>query len=291
MKVTVIVPCGRNSTYLPQQLEALTSQAASFDWEIIVSDNSHRSRGGLHRLVAPFQYRGPEIRFVDASNGVGPGYARNVAARVARGAMLAFADADDEVAPGWLQAIAEATEAHGFVASKFETRKLNHGWSFDSPQVHDVQKLWFPPYLPHAGTSGMGVRREAHESIGGFDESWPRLQDTEYCVRMHLAGNRLHFAPRAIVHVRMRTSPCAAFRQARSWARYNMLLYHRYGSGFPPVPNAWHRYWRRCKRLVRDLRATRSKEDIMRVCFSLGWQAGTLEACLRYLIPPVIAVS
>jgi cellulose synthase/poly-beta-1,6-N-acetylglucosamine synthase-like glycosyltransferase len=64
--------------------------------------------------------------------------------------------------------------------------------------------------------------------VGGFDESMLRLQDTDYCWRIQLAGTELHFIPEAVVHVRMRDNPRAFYRQTRDWAEYNVLLYKKY---------------------------------------------------------------
>lgn len=288
-RLSVIIPCGPAAGQLPRQLAALADQAAPFAWETILAANSRASLPAVRRAAEEFAGRLPHLRLTDATRTPGPAHARNAGARAARAELLAFTDADDEVGGGWVAAIAEAVEAHTFVASRLETRRLNPRWALDNGQGRGLQTLWYPPYLPHASASGMGVRRQAHEAIGGFDESWPGLEDTEYCIRMHLAGARLHFAGDAVVHYRMRSAPRAAFTQACLWARYNLLLYRRYGTGFPPVPGAWGRYGKACSRLGRQVLAIRRREDLLQAAFALGWQLGTLQGCLRYRVPPVVA--
>ena len=53
----------------------------------------------------------------------------------------------------------------------------------------------YPPFLPHAGGSSLGVKRALHEAIGGFDEDLPALEDTDYCWRIQLAGTPLVLVP------------------------------------------------------------------------------------------------
>ncbi len=288
-RLSVVIPCGPRVQHLPGQLAALAAQSVPFAWEVILVANSRSAFPALRRAAEGFAGRLPHLRLEDATRVPGPAHARNAGARIARAELLAFADADDEVGAGWAAAMAEAVGRHGFVASRLETRRLNPRWALENPQVQGLQTLWYPPYLPHASASGLGVRRGAHEAVGGFDEGWPGLEDTEYCIRMQRAGTALHFAPEAVVHYRMRSAPREVFAQARLWARYNLLLYRRYGSGSPPVPDPWGRYRRAWRRLCGQWLGIRRREDLLQASFALGWQVGTLAGCLRYRVPPVTA--
>jgi glycosyltransferase involved in cell wall biosynthesis len=288
MRLSVVIPCGSAAQHLTGQLEALAAQRASFPWETILAVNSPVSREEVRGQARRFAADLPALRVVDALGRQGPAHARNAGARAARGAVLAFVDADDEVAPGWLAAIAEAVEAYGFAASRFDLRGLNPDWALDHPQERGLQRLWYPPRLPHAGACGLGVRRAVHEAVGGFDERWPVLEDTHYCIRVQLAGTSLHFAAGAVVRIRLRRSPGAAFAQARRWGRYNMRLYREFGGGVP-VPQAWRGYCRGCSRAARSLLHARSMPEVIRGCFQAGWHLGILEGALRYAVPPAVA--
>src|SRR5690606_18360027 len=112
------------------------------------------------------------------------------------------------------------------------------------PQQKELNRLWYSPYLLHAGGCGLGIRRSLHEKVGGFDESLPRLMDTDYCIRVQLTGVTLQFVPDALVHVRRRNRGRELFWQARVWARYNTYLYSRYRRPGEAVPRAWSLYFR-----------------------------------------------
>lgn len=235
--VSVIIPLFDAADTLAVQLEALAQQAFDGPWEVIVADNG--SRDTSRAVAETFASRLP-LRVVDASTVRGAGHARNVGARAARAPLLAFVDADDEVAPGWLAAIVAALDEHAAVASRFDKERLNGPEAKRNRNLRQSEGLSehdYAAFLPHAGGSGLAVRRTVHEEIGGFDERLRRLQDTDYSWRLQLAGHTLHFEPTALLHVRFRPGGAASVRQAFQYGRYNGRLYRKYQKhGMARVP-------------------------------------------------------
>jgi glycosyltransferase involved in cell wall biosynthesis len=230
MKLSVIVPCHNDAETLSIQLQALAKQEWSEPWEVIFSDNG--SSDESREIAKQFQNCLPNFRIIDSSEVRGPAHARNMGAKAATGEALAFCDADDEVAPGWVEAIGDALSKYDFVASRFEVTKLNESWAIrargDEPQRDGLQPYKYPPYLPHSGGSGLGVKRSIHEAVNGFDETMVALEDTDYCWRIQLMGIELHFVPDATIHCRYRNSLMEMYCQASLWAEYNVLLYKKY---------------------------------------------------------------
>lgn len=287
-KLSVIIPCRNAANTIATQLEALADQEWSGQWEVIVSDNG--STDETVAIVKRYRERLPNLRVVDSSDRRGPAHARNVGALASTGDVLVFCDADDEVAPGWVAAMSEALSKHDFVASRFDTEKLNTSLVQKvrgNPQRGGVQKAWYPPYLPHAGGSGLGVKRSLHEAVGGFDESLPRLMDTDYCFKIQLAGAELHFVQNAVVHVRHADRLGVLFHQARLWAKYNTLLYKRYRPLGMKISRPWKRYVSDCKPLVRTLPQIRHKGERAAWVWLLGWQIGRLQGSVKYRVFPV----
>ncbi len=307
MKLSVIIPCKNAADTIHGQLEALAGQRWAGEWELIVSDNG--STDGTLSVVDRYRDRIPNLQVVDASRVRGGAHARNAGARVASGDALVFCDADDEVAPGWLQAIGTALSRHDFVASCLEFERLNEPWvresrggrkrNEDSPsrsvdrtrsssswRLVDLPRLSYPPHLPHAA-SGLGVKRRIHEAIGGFDESLPRAMDTDYCLRLQLAGFSLHVIPDAVIHMRFRTEYGEMFRQARLWAVYNTLLYCRYRPPGVRISEPWKRYLKGWKRWLRYLKRVRHRGGRARLMFLAGRQVGLLQGSLRYRTHPI----
>ena len=280
MKLSVIIPCLNGEATIGVQLEALACQQWSEPWELIFSNNG--STDGTLTIVEQYRNRLPNLRIVDASDKRGQPHALNVGALAARGEALAFCDADDEIASGWVAAMGEALRKHDFVACRCETGKLNPTWL---KRVHrqekGLNKLRTPPYLPHAGSGTMGVKRALHESIGGFDESMPYLFDTDYCFKIQLAGTRLHFVPQAILHLRLPTKIGDIFRKARNYGEYHVVLYKRYRPlGMPKISRkdglaAWLYMLLRLPRI-------RSRSQFASWVWNFGWRIGRLKTCIRY---------
>lgn len=287
MKLSVIIPCLNAAKTIGVQLDALCQQEWDEPWEVIVADN-----GSSDETLAVIKEKSgglPSVQVVDASDCGGSAHARNVGALLASGKSLVFCDADDEVGPGWLAAIGSALSEHDFVASRLDIEKLNPPWiaaRLRNPQAAGLQRVAYPPFLCHAGGSGLGIKRALHRRVGGFDVSLPRLQDTDYCFRVQLLGTVLHFAADAVVHVRYSSNSALLFRQARLWAQYNELMYKRYGGGRPMV-HPWLTYLKVWHNLIRSAPRVLHKETRPAWMKALGTQIGLLQGAARFLVPPV----
>lgn len=227
--VSIILCCLNEAKRIHNQLDALAGQKWQKPWEVVVSDNG--STDGTQAIVEGYRDRLPNLVLIDSSERAGPGYARNAAIAAASGDKLLFCDADDVVGPGWLTAMATGLEQHDFVACRADFAKLNPPWLLaarNGTQEKGLQSYDYPPFLPHAAGGTIGLKRYWHERIGGIDETMLRLQDTDYCWRLQLAGAELHFVPDAVVYYRLRPDMKTTCRQARLWGEYNVLLYKKY---------------------------------------------------------------
>jgi GT2 family glycosyltransferase len=246
MRISVVIPCFNAASTLGYQLEALRKQSWHEAWEVIVADNG--STDTSIDVVRKYQQVMPNLRFVKATRRQGAAHARNVGVGAAEGELILFCDADDEVGDGWLAAMAKALEQHDFVASRWDVEKLNSPQvrkSRQNGQASGLQEYSYPPFLPHAASCGMGIRRVLHEMIGGFDEQMRYLQDTDYCWRLQLVGTSIHFVPDAVVHLRYREKLGDSYRQAKNYGEYNVLLYKKYREfGMPELsPSAGLKGW------------------------------------------------
>ena len=290
MEISVIIPCYNAVETIGVQLDALAGQSWSGSWEVIVSDN--RSTDGSMEVVKKYRERLPGLRIVDASQSQGQPYALNVGVRAAKGDSLLFCDADDMVGSEWLSAMSGALSRHDFIACRTDTDRLNIGKPMDdgkgNPQKDSVQLIWYPPYLPHAGSGTLGVKSVLHKAVGGFDESLPYLFDTDYCFKIQMiSGAKLHFVPEAVMHIRNRDSFGGTYRQSRNYAEYNVALFSRYRKSAKEEPNLWRKYLWNWKQLLRRVPAIRSKEKSYKFAWDLGRQLGRLKGSFKYRVPPV----
>lgn len=239
--ISVIIPCRFSLPLLVEQLSALMRQRCDEEFEVIIADNTdnYADQLVLAGIVERYADHLPGLRIVDARGFTGAGHARNAAVRASRGNKIAFLDADDVAGNGWLAAISAALDRHHFVASRFDIDLLN------TPEIRAgrknnqgkrLQSYTNPHFLSHAGGCGMGVTRAAFDAVGGFDERFHLLEDTELSWRLQLRGFELVFVPEALVHVRFRPTARGSFRQSFGYGMYNVLLYKEYRhKGMPAI--------------------------------------------------------
>jgi glycosyltransferase involved in cell wall biosynthesis len=219
-------------------LEALSRQEWPHPWEIVVADNG--STDASRKVVESFMKRMPNLLLVDASSRKGAAHARNTAIKASSGEAFALCDADDVVGDGWLAAMGEALKRHDFIACRMDTAKLNPPWMRGHDQEKGLQMIWYPPWLPHAGSGTMGFRKAVFESVDGFDVSMQALEDTEFSFQVQKRGYALHYVADAVLHVRRRGTLLDHYRQSRNYAEYNVVLAKRHWSA---GTSSW-RYWK-----------------------------------------------
>lgn len=287
--LTVVVPCYNEAETIGAQLDALASQTCPRSWEVVVADNG--STDATVEVARSYSDRLPGFRLVDASDRDGAAHARNRAVEASESDNLAFCDADDVVAPDWLPVIVEALEEHRFVASRHEVERLNPEWALAGRgrgQEDGLLTVWYPPHLPHATTTGLAVRRELFEEVGGFDESLLYLEDTDFCWRLIKRGCELQFVEDAVIHLRYRSTLVEMFRQARNWAYYNTLLYLRHRPPGASLSRPWRRYLRKWWQILKGCRDLASPSGRARLVWRAGQQIGLTGASLRFRVPPVV---
>jgi glycosyltransferase involved in cell wall biosynthesis len=228
--LSVVIAAYNAADTLGTQLEALVGQAPGLGWEVVAADN--RSTDATAAVAESFADR-LDLRVEPAPAKANAAYARNVAVATCEAKWIAFVDADDMVAPGWVESMARGLREHQFVAGRLDTQTLNTPAVVRSrpvPQSTGLQWWSAGPPLPHAGGGNLGIHRSVFEAVGGFDEDLGGLQDVDFCWRVQLAGVPLHFLPEATLHVRLRSSLRAMWRQGRNYGAAQAEIERRYAA-------------------------------------------------------------
>jgi GT2 family glycosyltransferase len=285
--LSVVLPCRNGAPTIAVQLEALASQTWDGTWELVVADNG--STDESMRIVEGFRGRLPSLRVVDASARPGAPAALNEGVRASKGRLVAFVNDDDEVADGWLAAIARGLERYDAVGGRLEYDRLNEPWSIElreRPQEAALLEWGFLDYLPFAAGASLAVRRELHDSIGGFDESMaPAGEDMDYCWRLQQAGASLGFVADAVTHYRLRPSLRAVFRQGLGYGEGHVLAYKKHRSrGLGRAPHPWRRGLRGWLGLASQLPRAGSKLGRARLLWHAGLRLGLLKGSLKHRV-------
>jgi glycosyltransferase involved in cell wall biosynthesis len=290
MKLSIVIPCYNAERTLSQQLEAFSKESANGDWELLLSDNG--STDDSRAIAEKYISRMPHLRIVDASARRSCASAKNIGAEAARGDALLFCDADDVIAPGYIVAMQNALAEHEFVACRYDFERLNPPWLVKArgqSQTERLNRLLYPPYLHHVWGGSMGIRRQLHERLGGFDESMRYLADTDYCVRAQLMGASIHFVREAVVHYRHRETLGGIYRQARNWAECDQAVFARYGGPETRARWRWRAHfniWYTLMKRTPELLATPEGRGL--AMYRLGSQVGYLVGSLKHRVAPIV---
>lgn len=284
--LSVVIPVRDGAAHLAEQLRALSRQDFAGSWELVVADNG--STDATVAVAESWRPCLPDVRVVNASNGVGVNWARNAGARAARSGLLLFCDADDQVAPTWMSAMAQTLGRADLATGPVDLVD-------ESGRALGVQAALAPPtelgFRPYAIGANLGVRREVFDRIGGFDERWPVHggDDVDFCWRAQLTGAELGFSTHVRVRYRRPIRCGPAFRKHLGYGTASTLLARRYAPlGLRPRPlrrllSMGARLFLRLPWLLRAERRTAW-------CRTAGSAAGTLRGVIwprRYPIEPV----
>jgi glycosyltransferase involved in cell wall biosynthesis len=223
IELTVVIPAYNAAATLGEQLNALSAQAFSGAWEVVVADNG--STDATAALIAAHAQRMAHLRRVDASSRRGVNAARNAGLRAARGRLILFCDADDVAAPGYVAAMARALARADGAAARLSFTRLN-------PHLQhrpETSGLSWEGCTPVPVGAASGWRRSLLEALGGFDPAFTNgCDDIEFALRAARRGARVVEAPGALLHKRERAEPGAVWRQ-----------YFRYGQARPQLVRAF----------------------------------------------------
>ena len=233
MKLSVVMPAFNEAAHIADQLAALAMQDFSGDWEVLVADNG--STDGTPRVVEAWSDRLP-LQLINASARRGGAAARNIAIEASSGDVILFCDSDDVVGPGWLTAHAAALEHVALSGGAILHFKDKPNTGVPVAQGADTLLGW----LPYAQTANCGVRREACDAAGGFNEENAVAEDVEFSWLVQLAGYSFGYTPGAIVHKRARGTARDLFVQNYRYGKCDVYLFRRYrdrGAARPPARN------------------------------------------------------
>lgn len=204
--IDVVIPTRDRPGQLFVTLEALTRQSFS-DFGVVVVDDG--SECDVEALTPPALRDALGIRFVRNPKSLGAGPARNRGVAHSQTKFLVFIDDDCIAGPHLIgrhyEALSSADEPVVSLGPILSVAGLRLPvWAhWDAHKLErEYDRLASGRAVPgwgHLFTGNVGVRRADFVAVGGFDERFPRGEDTELGYRLAAHGCRFVFDPEALV--------------------------------------------------------------------------------------------
>lgn len=228
MNVSVIMPVRNEEPHLDAAVERVLAQDHDGELEIVIAVGPSRDR--THEIAERLALTHPEVRVVLNPTGATPA-GLNIAIAASHHDIIVRVDGHGELSDGYIRRAVELLQ---------ETGAANVGGVMDAvgrtPLERAIAAAYNSPYglggggfhekdtpAGPAATVFLGVfRRDALESVGGFDETLLRAQDWELNHRLRKAGFIVWFSPELRVTYRPRSTVSALasqFYRTGSWRR------------------------------------------------------------------------
>ena len=218
---SVVIPVFNRARVLPGAIDSVLAQSDQ-DFEIIVVDDG--SADNPAAVVEDFA--DPRIRVVRKDNG-GGGSARNRGIDLAQGRFIAFLDSDDVFLPHHLAAMRRIVEGQRNIAGYARMIvERGRGRAFLKPPRAIGPGEHMAHYLlcdrGFIPTITLVVAAETAKRVR-YNESLPFAQDTDFAIRLYLAGNRFVMAEEPGAVWRDLPDPGRASAGRKGWRLRNWL--------------------------------------------------------------------
>jgi len=181
--VSVLVTVYNRESYLTETLESILNSSWA-DFELIVVDDA--SSDNSLSVAESFAKSDDRLRVVANEKNLGDYANRVKAASIARGKYIKYVDSDDLIYPHSLALMVNSLERYPDAALALSHSKPEdespYPWRLTPNEVY--KKHYLDLGCLGCGPSGAIIRLDAFKAIGGFDEKWKVLSDTELWLRL-----------------------------------------------------------------------------------------------------------
>jgi glycosyltransferase involved in cell wall biosynthesis len=183
--VSIVLPTFNRARLLCQAVESVLALDEEIFELIVVDDGSTDSTAEELARISD-----PRLSIVRLPGKSGANAARNMGISLSRAPYVAFLDSDDTYLPGRLRLPLEILQRHkniGMVLSSFTTEKSSKTTVYEMPQRvytgRDMLRLVARGVIQPT-TPGLTIRRDVLSTVGGFDPTIKRMQDSDLVMRV-----------------------------------------------------------------------------------------------------------
>jgi len=183
-EISIIIPTYNRSQIVSRAVKSVINQTFA-NFEIIVVDDC--SRDETKHVIDEISNVDTRVKYVRTDKNIGGAAARNRGVSASQCKYVAFLDDDDEALPEWLEKsfekISTLPESWALLCCRWYQKSEFTNIIYESAVfLKDgyIYEELLRGHDPPSGTSGSVIKREAFDSVGGFDESLHGFQDYDF---------------------------------------------------------------------------------------------------------------
>lgn len=185
-EITVVIPALNREKTIGRAIDSVLKQTIE-NWELIIADDC--STDNTVQFIHTHYVSEPRVKVLALKQNGGANRARNHGARSANTSLITFFDSDDELHPSTLENhIEKFSKNPGLGLSYVFASCIKKGKvvaTFEQKVNTDAERILYRGYHGiGSATSGLCVRKEVFETVGGFDEKMASHQDLDFLVRV-----------------------------------------------------------------------------------------------------------
>lgn len=187
--VSIIIPTYKGSTTICRAVDSALSQDYKNIEVVIVDDNGIGSDSQIEteKKIAKY-YNQNNVRYIKHKVNINGSAARNTGVREAKGEYIALLDDDDVFLPSkirlQIEILAKKTKDYAVCYTSYENIFENGRKRLITAEKSGYLCFELLSRQISVLSSILLIRKSAWEDIGGFDESFKRDQDQEFCARL-----------------------------------------------------------------------------------------------------------
>lgn len=179
--ISVIMPVYNRKDIVMNSIESVLSQSYS-NFELIIVDDA--STDGTRELLKKINYKNVKVIFHDENKYCAG--ARNTGLKEAKGEFISYLDSDNLFDKRYLAAVVGAfsllPDADAVYTGQYRFENINQSPDLILFGVFNKSLLKNSNYID---INAFSHRRSVYESVGGFDETYPALEDWDLILRIN----------------------------------------------------------------------------------------------------------
>jgi glycosyltransferase involved in cell wall biosynthesis len=209
-RVSVVIPCYKQASFLPEAVESLVAQTYA-DWECIVVDDGSPDDTAKVADALVARHGDRRIRLIRQSN-KGLSEARNAGIREARGRYILPLDSDDRLAPAMLEKLVRVLDEKADVSIAF-----THAQCFGTTTgvwrcgPLTLDRIRVANQIPYCSL----YRRSVWDAVGGYNPNLDAYEDWDFWIGAVERGFRAEGIDEALFQYRTKAQSMLTEAEAR----------------------------------------------------------------------------